>query len=59
MFDYVLPRNYVAGSNLTLTVSAQYTPGSGTVGTHTLNANAYRTANDGTQVVSPFATSMS
>jgi len=46
-------------SGLTLTVSAQYTLGSGTVGTHTLNANAYRTANDGTQVVSPFATSMS
>jgi hypothetical protein len=49
----------VAGSHLTLTVSAQYTLGSGTVGTHTLNANAYRTANDGTQVVSPFGTSMS
>ncbi len=49
LFDVVLPRNYVAGQNITVTINCQYVLGGGTIGTHTINANAYRTANDGTQ----------
>lgn len=51
LFEHVLPRGYVAGKNITLTANVQYVLGGGTVGTHTVNANAYRTANDGTQGV--------
>ncbi len=49
LFDIVLPRNYVAGQNITVTVNSQYVLGGGTIGTHTINANAYRTASNGTQ----------
>jgi hypothetical protein len=49
LFDVVLPRNYVAGQNITVTVNTQYVLGGGTIGTHTINANAYRTASNGTQ----------
>ncbi len=48
-FEFVLPRTYVAASNITVTVNAQYTLGSGTVGTKTLTAAAYKCANAGTQ----------
>lgn len=57
MFDVVLPRNYVAGTNITLTANAQYVLGSGTVGTHTLALHLYRTAKDGTQGSDLVATS--
>ncbi len=49
LFDIVLPRNYVAGQNITVTINCNYVLGGGTIGTHTINANAYRTANDGTE----------
>ena len=49
LFDVVLPRNYIAGQSITVTVNTAYTLGSGTVGTHTLAAAAYKTASDGTQ----------
>ncbi len=45
---YVLPKTYIAGANITVTVNAKVA-GSGTPGTATLAVKAYRTANDGTQ----------
>jgi hypothetical protein len=46
--EYVLPANYVAGANLTVTVNASIT-GSGTLSTKTANVKAYLNANNGTQ----------
>jgi hypothetical protein len=48
LIDYVVPSNYVAGQNLTLTVNAQ-SQGAGTNTVRTVNANAYAVANNGTQ----------
>jgi hypothetical protein len=48
LFDFVVPQNYVAGQNLTLTLSAKQA-GAGTVTVETLNANAYLVASGGTQ----------
>jgi hypothetical protein len=46
--EYVLPADYVAGTNITCTVHASIT-GSGTLTTKTAQIKAYKTANDGTQ----------
>ena len=46
--EYVLPPNYVAGQNITVTVNASIT-GSGTLSTKTANIKAYLNANNGTQ----------
>lgn len=46
--EYVLPANYIAGQNITVTVNASIT-GSGTLSTKTAQIKAYRTAKDGTQ----------
>ena len=43
-FDIVLPPNYIAGSNITLTVYGYFTTGSGTIGAHTMAAAAYLNA---------------
>jgi len=48
LFDIILPRTYVAGQNVTVTLNTAYTLGSGTVGTHTLDAEAFLIASDGT-----------
>lgn len=55
--EIVLPASYVAGQNVTVTASTQYTLGSGTVGTHTLAGAAYLTADNGTQGSTLIATS--
>ena len=48
LFEVVLPADYIAGRDLTLTVGAQVA-GAGTLGaTKTLTLTAYRVANDGT-----------
>ncbi len=49
VFEYQLPRNYIAASNITVTVNALFTIGSGTSATHTVGAAAYKCANAGTQ----------
>ncbi len=49
VFEHQLPRNYIAGSNITITASALFTIGSGTSATHTIGAAAYKCANAGTQ----------
>lgn len=54
--EYIVPSSYVAGTNLTVTANTMYVLGSGTVGTHTLAAAAYLTANDGTQGATLIAT---
>lgn len=57
-FDFVLPYNYIAGSNITLTVWGYYTSASGAVGTHTMAAAAYlNAAGAGTQGSTLIATS--
>ena len=55
ILDYVLPATYIAGSNITVTVHSKYT-GTGTAGTATLTAAAYRTALNGTQGANLIAT---
>lgn len=55
--EYVVPLNYVSASNITVTANCDYTLGGGTVGTHTLAAAAYLTANAGTQGTTLIATS--
>jgi hypothetical protein len=55
-FMFVLPPNYQAGANITLTVNCNYVVGSGTIGTHTLAAAAYLTAAAGTQGATLIAT---
>lgn len=47
LFDYVLPQNYIAGQNITLTANAKQA-GAGTVSAKTIDALAYLLANDGT-----------
>lgn len=54
--EQVLPANYVAGQNVTITAHTRYTLGGGTVGTHTLAAAAYLNAADGTQGATLIAT---
>src|SRR6266446_8106015 len=57
VFEHQLPRNYVAGSNITVTVNGLFTIGSGTSATHTVGAAAYKCANAGTQGTTLIATS--
>lgn len=47
--ELVLPASYVAGSNITVTVNCNYALGSGTVGTHTLAADAYTISSAGVE----------
>lgn len=47
--EYVLPPNYIAGQNLTITANANYVLGTGTLGTHTLAIAAYSTTLSGLQ----------
>jgi hypothetical protein len=56
IFEHQLPRNYIAGTNMTLTANAQFTIGGGTSATHTLGAAAYKCANAGTQGATLIAT---
>lgn len=50
LFEYVLPANYVAGQNLTVTINAAIsTAGAPTYAAKTAEIKAYRTAKDGTQ----------
>ena len=57
--EVVLPPWYVAGQNITVTASCNYTLGGGgsTIGTHTLAAAAYLTGNNGSQGSTLIATS--
>lgn len=48
MVEAILPTNYVAGENITVTANGQFT-GTGTVGTKTLACTVYKNAKDGTQ----------
>lgn len=56
VFEHQLPRNYIAGSNITVTVNGLFTLGSGTSATHTVGAAAYKCANAGTQGTTLIAT---
>ncbi len=56
VFEHQLPRNYIAGTNITLTVNALFTIGGGTSATHTIGAAAYKCANAGTQGTTLIAT---
>lgn len=56
LFEYILPPGYVAGQNVTVTINAGYTLGSGVLTTKTVGLAAYRTAKDGTQAASICAT---
>jgi hypothetical protein len=58
IIEFVLPHNYVAGTNITVTVNASVN-GAGTPGTKTAQIFAYKTASDGTQAadIGPGATS--
>ncbi|WP_428491699.1 hypothetical protein [Rhodopila sp.] len=47
VFEYVLPSNYIAGKNLTVTVNAA-TSGAGTLSVKTAQIKAYRIGADGT-----------
>ncbi|NOG73764.1 hypothetical protein [Roseicella sp. DB1501] len=47
VFEYILPSNYVAGQNLTVTVNAA-TSGAGTLSVKTAQVKAFRIAADGT-----------
>jgi hypothetical protein len=47
LFEYILPANYVKGSNRTVTVNAS-TSGAGTLSVKTAQIKAYRIAADGT-----------
>lgn len=49
VIEYLVPANYVAGQNITVTTNSVYTLGSGTVGTHTLAAAAYLVTSAGVQ----------
>lgn len=48
LYEFRLPDNFVAGASPTVTINASYS-GSGTAGTKTVAAAAYRKANAGTQ----------
>jgi hypothetical protein len=56
--EVVLPPWYIAGQNITLTANCNYTLSGGgpVIGTHTLAAAAYLTANNGTQGANLIAT---
>jgi hypothetical protein len=56
IFEYVLPGSYNEGSNINVTVNANYS-GTGTAGTKTIAALAYLNANAGTQGSNLIATS--
>lgn len=49
IWAFTLPLDYQPGSNLIVNVNALYTPGSGTVGTHTVVAVAYLQAGAGAE----------
>ncbi|MDE2103981.1 MAG: hypothetical protein KGL39_42485 [Patescibacteria group bacterium] len=49
IYEVTLPRSYAAGTNLTVTVNAQYNVSGGTTPTCTVVAAAYLCANAGTQ----------
>ncbi len=57
VFEQQLPRNYVAGQNLTLTANANYTVGAGTVSGHSVAVHLYKAADAGTQTSDAVATS--
>lgn len=57
LYEFQLPKEYIAAANLTVTCGCQYNLGSGTIGTHTLAAAAYRNADAGTQGANMIATS--
>lgn len=48
VFEYVLPGNYIAGQNVTVTVNTN-SAGAGTPTTQTVQAKAFKVADDGTQ----------
>lgn len=48
MFEHQLPANYVAGTDLTVTINAGFS-GSGTAGTKTVDASAFAIADTGAQ----------
>jgi hypothetical protein len=54
--EIVLPSSYIAGQDLTLTVNAGVTIGSGTLSVRTLTASAYKIANAGTHGANLIAT---
>lgn len=57
MFEKILPPNYVAGQDITLTVDARIIIGAGTAGsTKSLTATAYKKAADGTEGANLIAT---
>jgi len=56
VFEHQLPRNYIAGANITVTANALFTIGAGTSATHTIGAAAYKCANAGTQGATIIAT---
>lgn len=56
IIDIVLPPNYIAGQNITLTVEGYYTNGSSTASVHTCTALAYLNAMAGTQGATIIAT---
>lgn len=49
LLEYMLPPNYVAGQNLTVTINTTIAIGSGALSVKTIGLAAYRTAKDGTQ----------
>lgn len=49
LLEYVLPPNYVAGQNITVTINTTITIGGGTLSVKTIGLNAYKAANAGTQ----------
>lgn len=53
--EVVLPPNYIAGQDITVTVNGQYA-GAGTLTVKTVAVAAYRTADDGTEAASLVAT---
>lgn len=54
--DFVLPPNYIAGTNITVSVGCYYTNGSSTASTHTMAAAAYLNTNAGLQGTTLIAT---
>lgn len=56
MLEFVVPPEYIAGQNLTVTVNVGVVIGSGTLTTKTVAVNAYRTVAAGTQAADICAT---
>lgn len=55
-YDYVLPPNYVAGTDITLKVACYYTNSSSTASVHTMAAAAYLNTSAGAQGTTLIAT---